>query len=112
MAQTNYIQGVMKNESYSQSSPTMSQDNQMGQKMVIQTEGQQISPQQITKKEDSKEPLIKPKGKKRPVPQSQKDELYWERVSLPLHTISCKHSLIATKEQSCSKEIKRVSPSS
>ncbi|CBY19316.1 unnamed protein product [Oikopleura dioica] len=79
MAQTNYIQGVMKNESYSQSSPTMSQDNQMGQKMVIQTEGQQISPQQITKKEDSKEPLIKPKGKKRPVPQSQKDELYWER---------------------------------
>ena len=82
MPQTNYIQGVMKNESYSQSSPGgMSQDNQMGQKMVIQTDGQQLSPQQLGMKETPKEPLIKPKGKKRPVPQHQKDELYWERVS-------------------------------
>ena len=70
----------MKNESYSQSSPAVSQDNQMGQKMVIQAE-EQLSPQQVTVKEDTKEPLIKPKGKKRPVPQHQKDELYWERVS-------------------------------
>jgi len=76
--QTSYIQGVMKNESYSQSSPAVSQDNQMGQKMVIQAE-EQLSPQQVTVKEDTKEPLIKPKGKKRPVPQHQKDELYWER---------------------------------
>jgi len=79
MPQTSYIQGVMKNESYSQqSSPAVSQDNQTGQKMVIQTEGQP-SPQQIQMKEDTKEPLIKPKGKKRPVPPHQKDELYWER---------------------------------
>ena len=111
MPQTSYIQGVMKNESYSQSSP-VSQDNQSGQKMVIQTEGQQPSPQQIKMKEDTKEPLIKPKGKKRPVPSHQKDELYWERVSCKIQTIICQHSLIATKEQSCSEEIKRVSSSS
>ena len=112
MPQTSYIQGVMKNESYSQqSSPAVSQDNQTGQKMVIQTEGQP-SPQQIQMKEDTKEPLIKPKGKKRPVPPHQKDELYWERVSWKIQTVICQHSLIATKEQSCSEEIERVSSSS
>lgn len=112
MPQTSYIQGVMKNESYSQSSPAGSQDNQTGQKMVIQTEGQQPSPQQIQMKEDTKEPIIKPKGKKRPVPPHQKDELYWERVSWKIQAIICQHSLIATKEQSCSEEIERVSSSS
>ncbi|CAG5100073.1 Oidioi.mRNA.OKI2018_I69.XSR.g16829.t1.cds [Oikopleura dioica] len=86
--QTSYIQGVMKDNTFQQSSPvslsgseqsSQLQSNQQGQtgQEAIQENGPPTP--KIAAQKSPGEPLIKPKGKKRPVPAHQKDELYWER---------------------------------
>ena len=80
--QTSYIQGVMKDNTFQQSSPvslsgseqsSQLQSNQKGQTGQEPIQENSPSTPKMSAQNSPGEPLIKPKGKKRPVPAHQKD---------------------------------------